>query len=81
MLVAIGLDCEGAISGLAAAAVFAGAQRAVQSGIIHSDERVVLLATGNGLKDVKRAQTSVSGGLRVKPDLDSIQQALRRGLN
>jgi threonine synthase len=63
----------------AASAVFAGAQRAVQSGVIHSDERVVLLVTGNGLKDVKRAQTAVSGGLRVKPDLESVQQALRRG--
>jgi threonine synthase len=65
----------------AASAVYAGAQRAVQSGIIHSDERVVLLVTGNGLKDIKRAQTSVSGGLRVKPDFDSIRQALPRGLH
>jgi threonine synthase len=65
----------------AAAAVYAGVKRAVQSGIIHSEERVVLLVTGNGLKDVKRAQASVSGGLRVKPDLDSIRQALHRGLH
>jgi threonine synthase len=63
----------------AASAVYAGAHSAVQSGIIHSDERVVLLVTGNGLKDVKRAQTSVSGGLRVKPDLEAIRQVLRRG--
>jgi threonine synthase len=61
----------------AASAVFAGAQRAVQSGIIQPDERVVLLITGNGLKDVKRAQTSVSGGAHVKPDLLSIRQALQ----
>jgi threonine synthase len=64
----------------AASAVYAGAKRAVQSGIIHSDERVVLLITGNGLKDVKRAQASVSGGLHVKPDFDSIREALQRGL-
>jgi len=63
----------------AASAVYAGAKRAVQSGVIHPDERVALLSTGNGLKDVKRAQTSVSGGLRVKPNLDSIRQALQRG--
>jgi len=63
----------------AASAVYAGAQRAVQSGIIHSEERVVLLVTGNGLKDVKRAQTAVSGGLRVQPDLESVRQALQRG--
>ncbi len=65
----------------AASAVYAGAKRAVQSGVIHTDERVALLVTGNGLKDVKRAQASVSGGLRVKPDLYSIRQALQRGLH
>ena len=40
----------------AATATFAGTQRAVQSGIINTDESVCLIMTGNGLKDVKRAQ-------------------------
>ena len=62
----------------AAAASFAGAQRAVQSGMIRPDETVTLLVTGSGLKDVKRAQTSVAGGLRVPPDLNAIRQALQR---
>ncbi len=61
----------------AASAVYAGAKRAVQSEIIKSDERVVLLVTGNGLKDVRRAQTSVGVGLRVQPTLESIRRALR----
>jgi threonine synthase len=61
----------------ASAAVFAGAQRAVQSGIIQPDESVLLLLTGNGLKDIKRAQQSVAGGLRVQPTIESIRQALR----
>jgi len=60
----------------ASAAVFAGAERAVQSGVIHRDERVLLMLTGNGLKDVRRAQQSVAQGLRVKPTIESIQQAL-----
>ncbi len=62
----------------AAAAVFAGAQRAVQSMMIDIHESVLLLATGNGLKDVRRAQQSVSGGLRVPPDVAAIRKALKR---
>ena len=62
----------------AAAAVYAGAQRAVQSKLIDAEEQVVLLVTGNGLKDVRRAQQSVSGGLRVPPDAEKIRQVLSR---
>jgi threonine synthase len=61
----------------AAAAVFAGVERAVQSGLIQPDESVLLLITGNGLKDIKRAQQSVAQGLRVQPTIESIRQALR----
>lgn len=63
----------------AAAAVFAGAQRAVQSKLIQAHERVALLVTGSGLKDVKSAQRSVSQGIKVKPDLFAVQQALGMG--
>jgi threonine synthase len=60
----------------AAAAVYAGARLAVQSGVINSDERALLLITGNGLKDVRRAQESVGGAVRVQPDPDSVRQVL-----
>lgn len=60
----------------AAAAVYAGAQRAVKLGLIAHDERVALLSTGSGLKDVKRAQESVAGGVRVPPDVPTIRRAL-----
>ena len=60
----------------AAVASFVGARRAVQSGYIHADDSVLVMATGNGLKDVRRAQQAVAGGLRVAPDLDAIRQAL-----
>jgi threonine synthase len=59
-----------------AAIVYAGAQKAVQSGWIQSDERVVFLLTGSGLKDVKRAQQSVSGGMRVQPTMEAVRRAL-----
>ena len=61
----------------AAAAVYAGAKRAVELGMIRPDERITLLLTGNGLKDIKRAQESVTGGLRVAPDVDSVRRALQ----
>lgn len=60
----------------AAVATFAGAQRAVESGVINADESVCLIITGNGLKDVKRAQESVAQGFRVRPDLDSVRTVL-----
>ncbi|MCK6578138.1 MAG: threonine synthase [Anaerolineae bacterium] len=60
----------------AAAAVYAGARRAVEYGFVKPDERVLLLSTGSGLKDVRRAQQAVTGGLRSAADLDSVWQAL-----
>ncbi|MCU0513060.1 MAG: threonine synthase [Anaerolineae bacterium] len=62
----------------AAAAAFAGAQRAVESGHIHPDESVLLLLTGNGLKDVRRAAQTVSGGVRVAPDMNAIRQLVTK---
>lgn len=60
----------------AAVATYAGAKRAVQSGVIDRDESVCLLMTGNGLKDVRRAQESVAQGIRVQPNLDAVRSAL-----
>lgn len=60
----------------AAAAVYAGAQRAVKLGLMDKDERAAFVSTGSGLKDVKRAQESVVGGLRVPPDAATIRRAL-----
>lgn len=60
-------------------AVYAGAKRAVQSGLLDKNESVLLLMTGNGLKDIRRAQQSVAHGLRVQPNLQSIRQALGIG--
>ena len=59
------------------AVIYAGAQRALSMGILNPEERVVLLNTGNGLKDVRRAQESITQqGIRVAPTLDAVRQAL-----
>ncbi len=58
------------------AVLYAGAKRALELGYIHADERVAFLSTGNGLKDVRRAQQSVGGGLRVEPTIGAVRKAL-----
>jgi threonine synthase len=60
----------------AAAAVYAGAQHAVQSGYIHPEETALLLLTGNGLKDVRRAQQAVGEALRVPPDSSIVREIM-----
>jgi threonine synthase len=58
-------------------AIYGGAKQALEQGYLHPDERVVFISTGNGLKDVRRAQQSVSGGIRVQPTLEAVRAALR----
>ena len=62
----------------AAAAAFAGVRKAVGDGVIHPDESVCIVSTGNGLKDVARARESVSGGIRVAADSQAVEAALQR---
>ena len=62
----------------AAAAAFAGLRRAVKEGLIGGDDRVVVIATGSGLKDVPAANRAVADAgmlpLRVDPDESSLDQ-------
>jgi threonine synthase len=60
----------------AAAASFAGAQRAVQLGLIHKEDRVTIICTGNGLKDINRARESFGAGLRVQPTIEAVKKTL-----
>jgi len=63
----------------ACAAVYAGAHRAVEYGYLQASERVLFLLTGNGLKDVRRAQQAVSGvsaGMRVPVDAEVVRNML-----
>ena len=60
----------------AAAATCAGLKRAVKEGLIHPDESVCLVSTGNGLKDVDRARQALSGGIRVAANVESVKTAL-----
>jgi threonine synthase len=61
----------------AAAASYAGLVRAVEVGLITPDETTVILATGNGLKDIQSARRAVGQPHRVQPDLAAVKQVLQ----
>ncbi len=69
----------------AAAAVYAGAKRAVELNWIQSSDSILLLVTGNGLKDVKRAQAAVTAlgihALPVKLDNQSVLEQMGKRHN
>jgi threonine synthase len=64
----------------AGAAPLAGLVAAVDLGIVGETDRVVLLATGSGLKDVASAMKSVAAigtePMRIDPNLDALKLAL-----
>lgn len=64
----------------AGAAAFAGLVSAVRDGLISPDERIVVLNTGNGLKDVSSAMKAVETiGTRahyVAPNLESLKEIM-----
>jgi threonine synthase len=61
----------------AAAAAYAGFMRMCEGGAIESDKRVLLMLTGNGLKDVDSARRSVKEPMRVAPDIDVAELGLQ----
>lgn len=63
----------------AGAAGFAGLQRARRQGWVGADERVVVIVTGNGLKDIKAAMAATGAPHRVAPDLDALRGVMREG--
>jgi threonine synthase len=66
----------------AGAAAYAGLLKVVDEGWVRPDERIVILVTGNGLKDVVSAMQAVEGaGTRpyyVAPDLEDLKQVMSR---
>lgn len=65
----------------AGAAAFAGLVKAVESSLVSPDDRIVVLNTGNGLKDVEGAMKAVelvgTEPTYVEPDIDDLKNKLR----
>lgn len=66
----------------AGAAAYAGLIKAVEQGLVGSDERIVVLNTGNGLKDVQSAMKAVdlvhTEPYHVEPNLDALKEIMRQ---
>jgi len=61
----------------AGAAAFAGLVRAVEEGLVEANERIVILNTGSGLKDINSAMTAVEAAdirpHHIEPTLDAVK--------
>lgn len=68
-----GIFCEPA-----AAAAYAGLAKMVERGEIHPDERVVVLLTGSGLKDIASAMSVVTEPPVIEPTLTAVKAALKK---
>lgn len=62
----------------AGAAAYAGLVQAIKEGRIDPEERVVILSTGSGLKDIASARKSVSEPFVVDKDLADVKRVLGR---
>jgi threonine synthase len=61
----------------AAAAAYAGFVKLSEGGMIAPDERVLLMLTGNGLKDVDSGRRAVGEPIRIRPDIGLSDLELR----
>ncbi|PIE34864.1 threonine synthase [candidate division KSB3 bacterium] len=60
----------------AGATAFAGLQKLAEQRLVDHDERVAVIVTGNGLKDIDTAISAAGTPSLVDPDFASVQQAV-----
>lgn len=60
----------------AASAAYAGLHKAAHTGLLHKNEHIVVLITGNGLKDVSSARKAVGRAYTIKPSLDAVGRVM-----
>jgi threonine synthase len=60
----------------AAAAAYAGLVKAVERQLVGADDRIVVLSTGSGLKDINTAMKSVGEPVVVAPELEDVRRVL-----
>ena len=63
----------------AAATAYAGLVEAVRLGQVDPEERVVVMLTGSGLKDVRAAMQAAGEATVIEPSLAALQRALTSG--
>jgi len=60
----------------AGATAYAGLTRACAEGLVQSDQPVMVLNTGSGLKDVKAAMQAVGEAAVIEPTMKALKYAL-----
>jgi len=65
---------EGVFAEPAGATGFAGLVKAVRNKLINHDERVVVVVTGNGLKDVVSAMRATGKAPEIEPTLEAVRR-------
>ncbi|MEJ2562470.1 MAG: hypothetical protein P8Z42_07255 [Anaerolineales bacterium] len=63
----------------AGATSYAGLVKAVEDGYITSDDPVLVLNTGSGLKDVRAAMQAAGEAVIIEPTLEALRVALEKG--
>lgn len=61
----------------AGAASLAGMIKALREGLVREDDKVVVIITGNGLKDISAALRAVSLPHPIEPTLEDVERALK----
>jgi threonine synthase len=65
---------EAIFSEPAASAAYAGLKKAVKQGLVKSDETIVCILTGNGLKDISSAMKVAGAGTIIEPTLEAVKK-------
>ncbi len=60
----------------AASAAYAGLLKAAQAGLFTAEERIVVLSTGSGLKDIASARKAVPQAPRIAPHLEDVARVV-----
>ena len=58
----------------AGATAYAGLVKATGSGVVGSDDPILVLNTGSGLKDVRAAMQAVSAAPIIEPTLEAVKK-------
>jgi len=72
------LGAAGVFAEPAAAAAWAGLRRALAQGLVSSEDPILVLSTGSGLKDVGAAQRATASAPVIEPDLEALKKLLTR---
>jgi len=70
---------EGVFAEPAGATAYAGLVKALDGGLIQASDRVLVLNTGSGLKDVRAAMRAAGNAQVIQPTLDALKDAVAAG--